>query len=196
MREFILYALKARTTPDFPVDNLPDAGRMDIVCEIILNTLFISNAIRRDTIVHVALTGPRDPPKLLTFSGKELQGVNPDTISIAQVIQKALRAGQGLKTNEEKIVSPGVTVAKKAFEPLVKEKAQRQLFYLHPDGEDIRDVSFQENVTCVLGDYIGLPKNTEKLLARLGAQKMTLGPTVLFAAHCPILVHNEIDRRA
>ncbi|HLC22707.1 MAG TPA: tRNA (pseudouridine(54)-N(1))-methyltransferase TrmY [Candidatus Nanoarchaeia archaeon] len=196
MREFIVYALKARTTPDFQIEDLPGAGRMDIVCEVILNALFISNAMRRDTLVHVAMTGPRDPPKLVTFSGAALKGLNPDACSIAKMIQKALDSGRALKLNEEKEISPGVTIAKKAFEPLVKEKAQAsQLIYLDPDGKDIRNVSFEKNVTFVLGDYIGLPRNTEKLLNRVGAQKIKLGPQVLFAAQCPILVHNQIDRQ-
>jgi len=46
-----------------------------------------------------------------------------------------------------------------------------------------------------LGDFIGIPKNTEKLLKRLDAEKIKLGPVMLMASQCPILVHNELDRR-
>lgn len=194
MRQFIIDALKGRTTPDFSLADLAARGRMDLICETVANALFISNGIRKDTRIHIALSGPRDPPKLLTFDGATLRGVDTDTPSIARIILKSL--GPRLKLNEHQDILPGVTVTKKAFEPLVKEAAQTtQLFYLHPDGKDIRTVTFTTNVTFVLGDFIGLPRNTEKLLDRLGAQKVTLGPRLLYTAHCPIIVHNELDRR-
>ena len=196
MREFVFLALKAKTTPDFKLENLAET-KMDQVCRMISNCLWISKNIRRDTVIHAALTGPKDPPKLITFRGhglwKELKG---DEIAISKVVTKALEAGTGLSLGEEKEVEPGITIAKKAFETVVKESSKRnQMFYLHPDGTDIREVELKEDVTFLLGDFIGLPKNTIKLIERLRAQKISLGPTMLFAAHCPILVHNEIDRR-
>lgn len=196
MREFIYLALKARTTADFDIEELADT-KVDQVCRMVSNCLWISKNIRRDTVIHAALTGPKEPPKLITFKGLGLsQDIKADEISIARVISKALRAGVGLKLNEEKEAMPGVIVSKKAFETVAKEKSKTsQMFYLHPEGKDIREVEFKENVTIMLGDFIGLPKNTIKLIERLGAQKLSLGPKMLFATHCPILVHNEMDRR-
>jgi len=196
VKDFIIYALKGRTTPDFALDNLAELGRMDLVCEVVANALFFSNGIRKDTRVYVCLTGPRDPPKLIIFDGETLRGMDPDTPTVAKTIKDALKGGLKLQLNEQKEVQPGATIAKKAFEPLVKEKAKTsQLVYLDPEGEDIRSFEYPENVTFVLGDFIGLPRNTEKLLDRFGAKRINLGPKVLFAAHCPILVHNEMDRR-
>lgn len=195
MREFILLALKAVTSPDFDIGRLPEAGRLDLVCRTVSNALCISNGIRRDTIVHVVMTGPSDPPKIVSFHGETLKGFEPDERAIAQLIKNALKASLGLKINEEKDVSPGIKVAKKAFETLAKEKSKTQMVYLQPDGEDIRSFNFEKDATFIFGDYIGLPKNTAKLLARLGAKNVTLGPTTLFASHCAVIVHNEIDRR-
>ncbi len=196
MREFILLALKAKTSPNFNLDQLPEAGRMDLVCRTISNALWISNDLRRDTVIHIVLNGPRDPPKLISFYGETLKGLNPDERSIAISIKHALEIGKNLKLNEEKQVQPGIKVAKKSLEALIKEKAETtQLLYLHQKGEDIRESKLNKNATFVLGDYIGLGKKTEKLLQRLGAKKINLGPTTLFASHCPIIVHNELDRR-
>ena len=39
-----------------------------------------------------------------------------------------------------------------------------------------------------------MPKKTEKLLERIGAKKIKLGPKMLFASHCIVIVHNELDR--
>ena len=103
----------------------------------------------------------------------------------------------GRKVKEGKEVGKGVIISKKAFETVAKEKSRTsQMFYLHPEGKDIREVEMGEDVTIMLGDFIGLPRNTIKLIERLGAQKLSLGPKMLFASHCPILVHNELDRRA
>jgi len=196
MREFILLALKAKTTPDFVLEQLPEAGRMDLVCRTIANTLYVSNEMRRDTVIHVSMNGPRDPPKLMSFYGETMKGLGMDERAIGEMIRNTLKKGTRLALGEEIEASPGIKISKKAFETLLKEKSQTsQLIYLHKKGEDIRTFQFKENNTFVLGDYIGLPGKTEKLLDRLGAQKIKLGPTMLFASHCPIIVHNELDRR-
>lgn len=196
MREFILLALKAKTSPEFSLENLPEAGRMDLVCRVVSNSLWISNDIRRDSAVHIAMSGPKAPPKIISFYGKSLKGLEPDERTIAKSIKLALKEGLKLKLNEEKGVSPGIKVSKKAFETLVKEKAgTNRLIYLHPKGEDLRNFDFKENMVFVFGDHLGLPRKTEKLLDRLGAQKIKLGPKMLFASHCSVIVHNELDRR-
>ena len=196
MREFILRALKALTAPNFKLNDLPGAGRMDLVCRCISSALWISNDLRRDTKIHVVLEGPPSPPKAITFDGKELKGVSPDERNIASHIRLALRKGLGLKLNEEVEVWDGIRIAKRSFESLVKEKAKNsQLIYLHPKGKDIREFKFERNVTLVLGDYIGIPRKTEKLLDRIGAERVSVGPLVYFASHCIVIVNNELDRR-
>lgn len=194
MRSFILLALKGRTSPDFSLDKLPESGRLDLVCRTISSTIWISNDLRRDTNIHVVMTGPKNPPKTISFYGAELKGIEPDERTIAKKIQEALKCGLNLALNEEKEVSPGVKVSKKGFETVVKE-TQGQIIYLHKEGKDIRKFKFEKNTTFVIGDYIGLPKKTEVFLDRLNAERINLGPTMLFASHCPIIVHNELDRK-
>lgn len=196
MKEFILRALKGKTTPDFSLDDLPGAGRMDLVCRCVSNALWISNDLRRDTIIHVVMDGPSLPPKIVSFNGLDLRGVSFDERDIARHIQEALKKGKLLEINQEMGVSPGIKVAKKSFEALVKEKSKTsQLFYLHKKGADVRETELKGDVTFVFGDYIGMPRNTESLLDRLGAKKITLGPVTLFASHCIIVAHNELDRK-
>lgn len=196
MREFILLALKAKTSSGFNINNLPEAGRMDLVCRAVSNALFISNDMRRDTVIHIVMTGPDCPPKTISFYGKGLSLMNPDERSIAEFIRLALRKGRNLKLNEEIDVWPGIKVSKKSFEGIVKEKSKKyQLVYLHKKGKDIRKVKFKENVVFVFGDYIGMPRKTEKLLDRIGAERISLSPVMIFASHCAIIVHNELDRR-
>ena len=196
MREFVLLALKAKTSPDFDLGNLPNEGRLDLVCRTISNSLWISNDLRRDTIIHVAMNGPKKPPKIISFYGEYLKNIEPDEKTIAKYIKFALKKGLFLNLNEEVEVSPGIKISKKAFETLIKEKSKTsKLIYLNPKGEDIRKFEFEKDSVFIFGDFKGLPKKTEKLLLRLNVKKINLGPKKLFSSHCPIIVHNELDRR-
>jgi tRNA (pseudouridine54-N1)-methyltransferase len=202
MKEFVLLALKATTSSDFDVNELVSAGRIDLVCRCISNSLFISNHMREDSIIHVCLNGaPTEfSPKIISFYGATLCGMEWDEKSIAVVIKQALEAGKTLKLGEEIEVRAGLKVSKKAFETLVREKCdeEKELFYLDEKGEDIREIKFtkEKDYVFIFGDFIGMPKNTEKLLKRIGAEKMAISPVMLMASYCPIIVHNELDRRA
>ncbi len=192
MRTFILRALKANTDGNFSLDKLKESGRLDLVCRFISNCLFISNSVRRDTIVKVCLDGSSLPPRAIIFSGEKLKGMEPDERNIAEHIKIALKKAKNLKLNESIDLNKGIKVEKKSFEVLIKEADN--LIYLHKKGLDIRNFKLKNNSTFVFGDYIGLPRKTEKLLERLNAKKISLGPVMLFASHCPIIIHNELDR--
>ncbi|MFH8132181.1 MAG: tRNA (pseudouridine(54)-N(1))-methyltransferase TrmY, partial [Candidatus Aenigmatarchaeota archaeon] len=185
------------TTPDFNLNDLAgSAGRMDLVCRCISSALWISNDLRRDARIFVVLEGPPVPPKMLVFEGSSLKGVNPDERNIASHIKKALRLGLNLKLNEEIEVSPGIKVAKKSFETLIKEKIKEtQVLYLHPKGKDIKEVEAKEKVAFVLGDHVGIARKTEKLMERLGIEKVSLGKTIYLASHAIVIVNYELDRR-
>jgi tRNA (pseudouridine54-N1)-methyltransferase len=196
MREFILKASKAFTTP-FNLNDLAGSGRIDLVCRCISNAFFLSEAIRKDVCFYAVLEGPREPPKLISFFGSRLKRMTPDERNIGAWINKALKAGLGLEKGKERKVSDGIRVAKKSFEVLVKEKAKSsELIYLHPQGKDVREFEFGKDVCFVLGDHKGLPRNTEKFLERLGAEKISVGKNIYLASHVIVICHNELDRRS
>lgn len=194
MREFILKASKAFTKM-FRLNDLPGAGRMDLVCRCVTNALWLSHALRRDIIFHAALEGPDRPPKILSFDGEKLVGVSLDERNIASNICIALEKGYNLRSNEEIELPSRIKIAKKSFEQLVKEKSKTtQLFYLHPKGKDIRKVEFTQNVCFILGDHLGLPSATEKLLKRFNVQKISLGKIEYLASNCVAICNYELDR--
>lgn len=195
MREFILRARKARTD-FFDIEDLVEAGRMDLVTRCVSNALFISNNMRKDTIIHVVLEGPSSPPKTISFIGKGIKNFAFDEKGVAKFILMALKKGKNLKANEEIVVSDGIIISKKSFESLVKDKKDdgKQLIYLHPKGKSISDIKIEEDVVFVFGDYIGMPRKTERFLDNLGAIKVNISPFMLFSSHCIIIVHNELDK--
>ncbi len=198
MKEFILRARKAYTNPSINLNELPKQGKMDSVCAAISNALWISGDVRKDTIIHAVLEGPDNGPKTITFIGDEIRGLRHDERSIASYIAMALQKGAWLKLNEEAHVRTGIKIAKKSFERLIwetcKEKG-RQIVVLDKDGKDVRNAKFSKDCVIVFGSAEGLPPKTEKMMKELDAEKISLGPKMLFASQCPTVIHNEIDRQ-
>ncbi|MDI6721556.1 MAG: tRNA (pseudouridine(54)-N(1))-methyltransferase TrmY [Candidatus Aenigmarchaeota archaeon] len=196
MREFILRARKASTHAGFDLNDLPHAGNMNVVASAISNAIWISGDIRRDIIFHAVLEGPPSGPKTVTFNSNEIKGLGYDEKSVANYIRTAMQKSGWLELNEEAKVRKGITVAKKSFERLVWERSQNnQVVILDKSGTDIRKFEFKKNILFVFGDNIGLPQKTERFFKGIPSHKISLGPKTLFASHCPVIVHNELDRR-
>lgn len=197
MREFILRARKGPTTPDFSLDDLTRAGRLEIVAHCIANAFFYAAHIRPNTAVHVVLDGPADPPKTIRMESDTLAGLGGfDERSLCRAVQTALESGRGLALGQEVQVAGGIFVAKKAFETLLKEKlGTTPLYTLDRKGADIRTVAFPPETAFVFTDHLSMPKKTDKYLRRLGARPISVGPRTLFASQCIVLVHNELDRQ-
>ena len=190
VREFILRALKGKTL-ELNLNNLIE-GRIDLVCRCISNSLFVSNNVRRDVVIHIVLEGSGDPPRTVSFFGETIKRLGLDEKSIAIILKNALYIGKGLKLGEERDVQDGVKISKKSFEALIRER--KNIYYLHTKGKDLREVKFSKDYVFVFGDYIGMPRKTEGLLDRLGAKRISLGEKMYFASHCITIVNYELDR--
>lgn len=198
-REFIVRALKARTDPFFNINDLPGSGgRMDLVARCISSALFVSHKIRRNTVIHVVLEGPSKPPKVVSFNGETLRKVSPDERNIASHIRIALKIGLSLKKGEEKEVSPGIKIANKSWEKLVKEKLQEcKVFYLHAKGEPFetieKEIDRNDRVCFLLGDHLGIPRKSELFLEKLGIKKISFGRVEYLASHAIVITHYKLD---
>ena len=83
-----------------------------------------------------------------------------------------------------------------AFERLVQAlAADHQLFVMDKKGTPIGDQAFADRPCFLLTDHIPMPKKTFHGLERLGAKKITLGPKLLFASQCVVLIHHALDAR-
>ena len=125
MRDFILRARKGPSTPDFSPDDLPGAGHLEIVCHCIANALFHALQLRDDVRVHIALDGPAAPPKVVRIESDGLGSLDGfDERALASVLGQALADGLGLQLGEEIESRPGVFVAKRSFESLVRQQCE------------------------------------------------------------------------
>jgi tRNA (pseudouridine54-N1)-methyltransferase len=182
LREFILYSRLGRTDPRFTT--LHEAGRLDIVHECIVASLFFSHGLRRDTVFHAILNGPPKPPLHIGIDGATLYDVRTDQETWTGILKNTL-SGKA---------HPGITTDRMGFEVLLKAKAsEASIHVLEEGGSDISEISLGENPTFVLGDHVGLPKKAESFALRYG-KKVSLGKQAYLASSCITILNYLLDR--
>jgi tRNA (pseudouridine54-N1)-methyltransferase len=193
MRDIVIIGHKAKTSGDFPLNDLPgSAGRMDIFCRCVSSALFLSFGMRRDVNIHLLLLGEPDPGKIIRFEGLKLKYLNPDERSSGSLIQKAL---QKEATDKDSRSTPGVWIRRGDLSSLLSEFGERTLLYLREDGRDIREFASEiRDPVFILGDHTGVTDAEEAQLFEAGAKIISVGPISLHSDHCITLVHNELDR--
>ncbi|HEX9262546.1 MAG TPA: tRNA (pseudouridine(54)-N(1))-methyltransferase TrmY [Candidatus Bathyarchaeia archaeon] len=184
MREFLLYSRIGRTDANWT--SLHDAGRLDVVHESIVASLFLSHGLRKDVRFNAILNGPPSPPILLQINGAELYDVRTDIETWHKILKKTLSG----KTH------PGITAIKTSFEAFLRLKAEtNKVYVLEEGGKDVETIKLAENPLFVLGDHVGLPKNAERFAMRYG-EKISLGKQPYLAASCITILNYLIDKQA
>ena len=175
------------------------AGRIDIACNFILQTLFVSRHIREDVKIHLVLNGPPDSPKHLEiFPGKNLEGVEGKIdISKKDLAGLIKRMLYKYKKGERIEVAKGYYVEKKSFTKLLEDLTAegKKIYVLDKRGEDIRGIEFGEDSVFIVGDHEGIPKNEMKWVKHIPMEKISIGPKTLFASQVITILHNELDRK-
>jgi tRNA (pseudouridine54-N1)-methyltransferase len=178
-----LYSRLGRTDSKFA--SLHDAGRLDVVYECVVASLFLSHGIRKDVVFHAVLNGPPRPPVHLRIDGAGLYDVRTDQQTWHQIFKKVLSAK----------LHPGISVSKVGFEALLKDKASMACVYvLEEGGRNIETVDIGLNPVFVLGDHIGLPKKVEGFALRYG-QKISLARKPYLAASCVTILNYLLDKK-
>jgi len=199
MREFVYYSKGGVTSGNLIKDDLMKAGRIDIACQFIIQSFFVSRAMRDDTKVHLILNGPPNSPMHLElFPGKNLDGVtNKIDISKKDVAGLIRRMLYKFKKGKRVEVAEGYSVEKKSFVKLMEEFAKegKTIYVLDKRGEDIRDIDVSGDAVFVVGDHEGIPKNELKWVKHVPMRKIKVSPKMLFASQVVTLVRNEVDRK-
>ncbi|AFK22922.1 tRNA (pseudouridine(54)-N(1))-methyltransferase TrmY [Pyrococcus sp. ST04] len=198
MRVFIIKANEAHTDYDFSLKDLPGtSGRIDLICRSLNAAFHLSHSFRKNVRVYVTFLGPPDPPKTIRFEGPRIipRLLNPDEISTAKIIGKALKAGRELNSPTKEVeVFPGVFVSRMTFEDVVRRNVRMNLYVLEEGGKDIFEVKFpKDNVAFVLGDHIGLSEEDLRLLESV-AERISIGPRAYLTSHVIAFVNIFLDR--
>jgi len=197
-RNFILIAHRARTSPDFPLDDPCGAGgRWDAVARCVNSALFLSHNLRRDTSIHIILLGPPEPPKTLTVNGGRVKYLNPDERSTVALLGKALSIGSEVLGNY-RWVTPGIYIKKGGLDTVLNS-IQGRLFLLDEKGKDIRSMEgsikdkSERSYFLLSDDMNPSDRETETILSHMMGM-ISLGPKIIHSHHAITLVHNTLDR--
>ncbi len=198
MREFLIRARSAPVDPGRFRRSVGEGPHVEYLAQIIVSALLVSKGHRSDTRLSMVLEGSSDFSRTVTFDGAHL-GSLPGwhESAMLEVLAGLLAGSRGLGKAERVEPISGVSVSAVSFEACVRDNGARDvpLYLLDRRGTDIRDVELPTNARFVLTDHIPMPKKTINYLRRLGAKPVSLGPTMLHAAQCVTLIHNELDRQ-
>ncbi len=182
-RKFILFSRLGKTDANF--GDLHDAGRLDIVYECIVASLFLSHGLRRDVTFHAVLNGPPKPPLNLKINSAQLYDVRTDAETWRQILKRVI-SGKS---------HPGISLDRTSFEALLKFEAQnRSVYVLEEGGRNIAETVLSEDSVFVLGDHVGLPKKAEAFALRYG-EKLSLGKQPYLAMTCITIINYLLDSR-
>ena len=190
MREFVVVGHDAPTTPEFSLDDLPGAGRLDVLCRCVTSAFLLSHDIRETVRVRLVLGGAY----VVRFEGSELRHLRPDERSAASLIRGALEAREEAIGAMEASPSPGVYIGSGGFEQAVDDaSAAGELLVLHEDGDPIVEVDPPTDAAFVLSDHRDFTDEETAVLREAGARRVSVGPRALHADHAVTVAHNYLD---
>ena len=197
MRTFVLRARAAPTDSAKLLAGVGQEAHTEILAHTLMNAIFVAQSHRPDVVVYLVLESTQDYSRTIRFEASAMHDIGGfNEQALLGKVAKALDASRGMGKEEERPVESGVTVRTISFERLVQQLAEdHQLFVMDRKGTPIRQQPFEGNACFLLTDHIPMPKKTFGSLDRLGATRITLGRTMLFASQCVVLIHHELDQR-
>ena len=197
MRTFVLRARAAPTDSRKLLAGVGQEAHTEILAHTLMNALFVAQSHRADVVVYLVLESTPDYSRTVRVDSNLITDIGGfDERTLLTAVARALDASVGMGKEETRPVAPGITVRTISFERLVQELGQdHQLFVMDRKGAPIREQAFGDKPCFLLTDHIPMPKKTFHSLERLGATKITLGPTMLFASQCVVLIHHALDAR-
>ena len=197
MRTFVLRARAAPTDSKKLLASVGQEAHTEILAHTLMNAIFVAQSHRPDVTVYLVLESTEDFSRTIRFDAnamRDIGGFNEQ--ALLGKIALALDASRGMGKDETRPVQAGISVRTSSFERLVQElAADHQLFMMAPKGTPIREQVFHDNPCFLLTDHIPMPKKVLPSLERMGTRTLSLGPTMLFASQCVVLIHHELDQR-
>lgn len=195
MRTFVLRARAAPTDSQKLLAGVGQDIHSEILAHTLMNAIFVAQSHRDDVVVHLVLESTQDFSRTISFNSWQLSNIGGfHEQALLTKISKALDTSKGIGKEQQRNVEAGISVRTTSFEKLVQELAEHnQLYVMDKKGTAIREKDFADNSCFLLTDHIPMPKKSFNSLKRLGAEKISLGPKMLFASQCVVLIHNQLD---
>ncbi|MEF8814836.1 MAG: tRNA (pseudouridine(54)-N(1))-methyltransferase TrmY [Halovenus sp.] len=193
MREFVVVGHEAPTTPEFPLDDLPGVGRMDLLARCVTASMLLSHGIRPAVRTHLVL----GDEFTVSFDSRDLQGLNPDERSTAARIRAALAEREEAIGHQPVEVSPGVSLRRCGFAATLEARAgEGTVVALSPDGDPAREQTPPPSPVFVLSDHRSFTESDRATVGLYQSRRVSLGPEALHADHAIVVAHNWLDTAA
>lgn len=195
MRRFLVIGHTQKANAPIPLNDPAGAGRWDVLARSVAAAFLLSNGLRKDVELYLALrAGPK--PLVLRLRGAELMSLNPDERAILGLLSKAL--GTETVGAHWASASPGLEVARLELSTLLDRLATSGpvvLLHEHAPLLDSRDQARDvANATFVLSDHQEFSDDEMRLLATHASLRHSLGPLSLHTSSCIVIIHNWLDR--
>ena len=192
MRQFVVVGHDAPTDAEFSLDDLPGAGRLDVLCRCVTAALLLSHDIREEVCVRLVL----DDEYTLTFEGGALRRLNPDERSTGALVRNALEQREEAIGRIAVETSPGVSIVRGGFEAVLDAVAgEGTVVELCADGRPAVEADPPADPVFVLSDHREFSAAEREELAGAAADRLSLGPRLLHADQAVTVAHNWLDTR-
>ena len=188
MRRFVVVGHETPLDAGFSLDDLPGAGRLDVLCRCVTSALLTSHGVREGATVSLVVGGSYT----VRFEGREVRRLNPDERSTGARIRDALAEKDGAIGAMEAEPSPGVYVGRRGLESTL-DRLDGTVVELHEDGDPVVEVDPPDDATFVLSDHRDFTDDETDLLAERADERVTLGPERLHADQAITVAHNWLD---
>ena len=190
MRQFIVVGHDAPTTAEFSLDDLPGAGRLDLLTRCVTSSLLLSHGIREDVRTHLVLSDAFT----VSFDGSAVQRLNPDERSTAALVRNALNQREEAVGRMAVEVSPGVSLTRVGLDGALDAVADDgPVCLLHEDGTSAAELDPPADPVFVLSDHRDFGEAELSVLDEHADRRVTLGPERLHADQAITVAHNWLD---
>lgn len=190
MRQFVVVGHDAPTDADFSLEDLPGAGRLDLLARCVTAALLVSHGVRDDSRVHLVLADEFT----LTVDGATVRRLNPDERSTAALVRQALEQREDAIGHQPVETTPGVELRRRGLEPTLDDVCRAATpVLLHGDGDPVADVEPPSDPAFVLSDHHAFTDAERERVVDRGASAVSLGPRPLHADQAVVVAHNWLD---
>ena len=188
MRQFVVIGHSASTDPALPLEDLPGAGRFDVLCRAVNAAFTLSHAIREDVRCSLVL----QDRLTIRLAGDELRYLSPDERNIASLLRTALEAAADVVGAREVESTPGIYVSASGFESVLAD-LDGTVIHLHEDGDPLTDLAVPEEPVFVLSDHQPFTDAETAHLSRVADARVSVGPERIHGNHAITVAHNYLD---
>ncbi len=189
-RRFVVVGHDAPTHAEFSLDDLPGAGRLDVLCRCVTSAFLLSHDIREDVQITLVLADEYT----ITFEGGSLRRLNPDERSTAALIRNALADREEAVGHTSVEPSPGVSLDRRNFEHVLADLPDEgTAVQLDADGRPAVEVDPPAEPVFLLSDHRDFTATESEAIDGVADERVSLGPRRLHGHQAITVAHNWLD---